>query len=345
MKLAVAVCLAVTVPALAACSSAGGSNQRLMPETPLSANALNASSSDKLKLTGFYPVPAFGAVGVFGLTNGPKHGIWFTEFNTDGIGNITTAGVVTVYATGANSQPDGIAESHSHRRIWAGGYGGLMISSKPSGAQTDYPIPGAHIGGVVVGPDKNIWFADYGNNKLGRITHAGVVTEFALPSGAQPIALAVGKDKNFWIVDDVRNKIIKVNSSGVVLHSYGHGITTGESPSRIVAAPDGNLYFSEGANSFTVNDKIARITLEGKIEEIGNIPPASAPNQLAVGKDKNVYFAMGRLQAVGKITLATSKVTFSYLPMTNDQGTNAILEGPDERLWLGANETIYAVSY
>jgi streptogramin lyase len=66
---------------------------------------------------------------------------------------------------------------------------------------------------------------------------------------------------------------------------------------------------------------------------------------MAVGKDKNVYFTMAHLQAVGKVTLATQKITLNYLPMTDDQGANAIVNGPDGRLWLGANQTIYAVSY
>ena len=34
-----------------------------------------------------------------------------------------------------------------------------------------------------MGPDGALWFAELGSNKIGRITTAGVVTEYAAPSG------------------------------------------------------------------------------------------------------------------------------------------------------------------
>ena len=36
------------------------------------------------------------------------------------------------------------------------------------------------------GPDGNLWFTEYGGNKIGRITTAGVITEFAIPTAVEP---------------------------------------------------------------------------------------------------------------------------------------------------------------
>jgi streptogramin lyase len=105
---------------------------------------------------------------------------------------------------------------------------------------------------------------------------------------------------------------------------------------QIVAAPDGNLYFSEDASNFGIADKIGRITTKGKITEIGTLPPNSGPGRLTLGKDKNVSFSIEHFQAVGTIAPATGKVTYQYLPFTADSGTNAIINGPDDRLYLGA---------
>lgn len=339
MKLAVAVCTALV---LAACSSAGNPGDRLTPDT---ARQSFATRPAKLRLTGYYPVPSFGAVDVDGMTNGPDHSIWYAEFAGNAIGQMTTAGVAVSYPVIANAQPSGIAVSHSHKRIWAGGYGGTMIASTSAGAQKDYPIAGSHIGVVLLGPDKSIWFTDYGNDKIGRISAAGVVTEFALPAGADPEGMAVGPDGNFWITDGAHRKIIKESTSGVALASYGRHLSANETPNAIVAAPDGNLYFTEDASNILTADKIGRITIEGKITEIGTLPPNAYPDSLAVGKDKNVYFSMSNLQAVGTIALATGKVTFQYLPLTRDSGSNVIINGPDNRLYLGGSSTIYAVSY
>lgn len=298
---------------------------------------------DAMSLTGVYFVPSFGCVDVDGMVAGPDHRVWFTEFEGNAIGAITTSGTVSVYPTGSGSQPNGITVRR--KTIWTGGFGGTIFKSTRTGALTSFPIAGAHEGDVVEGPDKSLWFTDYGNDKIARITPAGVITEFPLPAGAVPSGIAVGADKNFWITDVGRRKIVKMSASGAVIKSYGKNITKGEFLDDIVAAPDGKLYFTENADDNKTPDEIGRITTSGKITEIGMLPIASAPNRLAVGKDGNVYFAMGSLQAVGVINTSTGKVTFNYLPLTRGSGTNSIAEGPDKRLWLGTCYTIYAVSY
>lgn len=295
-----------------------------------------------MQLTGRYLVPSFGCVDVMGMVKGPDKRMWFSEFEGNAIGAVTTGGIVSVYPTGTNTQPLGIAVRR--KTVWAGGYGGVMFRSTPKGTLASFPIAGAHIGDVVEGPDGNMWFADYGNFKLGRITKTGTVTEFALNPGASPDGIAVGPDKNFWITE--KRAFAKMSATGAIIKVYGgRKLTKGEILNDIVTAPDGKLYFSESADDNKTPDKIGRITTSGKIAEIGTLPVGAYPNRLTVGKDGNVYFAIGHMQAVGEITLATGKVSYQWLPMTGDIGTNAIAEGADKRLWLGGCSTIYAVSY
>jgi virginiamycin B lyase len=221
-----------------------------------------------------------------------------------------------------------------------------MFKSTAKGNLTTFPIAGAHVGSVVVGPDKNIWFSDYGNAKLGRITKTGAITEFALNPGAYPGSLAVGPDKNFWITE--ARSFVKMSVSGAIIKVYNGNkkLTKNEVLDSIVAAPDGNLYFTESANDNKTPDKIGRITTHGKISEIGTLPVSAYPDGMAVGKDGNVYFAMHEMQAVGEINLASGKVSYHWVAMTHgDTGAESIAEGPDKRLWLGGCSTIYAVSY
>jgi streptogramin lyase len=343
MKRITRACLALTIATLTACSAAGGSRGAVVPEAaPYAASQTKTSG---FTLTGLYPIPAFGYADVAGITVGPDRRLWFSMFGLNAIGAITTAGVLSSWPTPANAQPNGIAVGRSPKHIWSGGYGGTMISSTIGGAQTDYPITGAHIGGLILGPDKNVWFADYGNHEIGRITATGAVTEFPLPAGTIPSGIAVGSDGNFWITDGGNNDIIKVAPTGAVLHRYAKGFSSGESPNGIVAAPDGNLYVSEDAANLSIADKIARVTTRGKITEIGTLPPDAYPNLLTVGKDKNVYFSLVDLQAVGSIVLSTGKVSYHFLPLVGVTGTSAIVSGPDGRLWLGGTDAIYAVSY
>ena len=48
---------------------------------------------------------------------------------------------------------------------------------------TEFPVPTANAFpyGIAAGPDGNLWFAEFNANRIGRITWAGVVTEFSSP--------------------------------------------------------------------------------------------------------------------------------------------------------------------
>jgi streptogramin lyase len=50
---------------------------------------------------------------------------------------------------------------------------------------TEFPVPTAGSGpeAITTGPDGNLWFTEAAGNRIGRITPAGVITEFPLPLG------------------------------------------------------------------------------------------------------------------------------------------------------------------
>jgi len=93
-------------------------------------------------------------------------------------------------------------------------------------------------------------------NKIGRITPAGVITEFAVPTtGDGPDFICVGPDGNLWFTREVWKSDWKNYPFGVIAlfsspsgGGFG-GITTG---------PDGNLWFLESS----IN-KVAKAALGG----------------------------------------------------------------------------------
>jgi streptogramin lyase len=63
------------------------------------------------------------------------------------------------------------------------------------------------VGSIAVGPDGNLWFTD-GNEAIGRITTAGVITEHAIPTpGSNPHDIAAGPDGAMWFTENGSNKI------------------------------------------------------------------------------------------------------------------------------------------
>jgi streptogramin lyase len=79
---------------------------------------------------------------------------------------------------------------------------------------TSFPIPLVGLvqpQGITKGPDGYLWFAETGADQIGRMTSAGVLTQFALPSipapadpitGSPPgpVAITAGPDGALWFV-------------------------------------------------------------------------------------------------------------------------------------------------
>jgi len=82
---------------------------------------------------------------------------------------------------------------------------------------TDFPIPLVEIvqpDGITKGSDGNFWFTENAAGRIGRMTPAGVFTEFALPAVPPPAGSPAG-------------------TAGTTPH-----------PTAITAGPDGALWFA-----------------------------------------------------------------------------------------------------
>lgn len=61
---------------------------------------------------------------------------------------------------------------------------------------------------LALGPDGALWFTESSANAIGRITTAGIVTEFPTPTTASnPYAIVSGSDGNLWINESGAGKI------------------------------------------------------------------------------------------------------------------------------------------
>jgi hypothetical protein len=100
-----------------------------------------------------------------------------------------------------------------------------------------------------------VWFTEYGAGKIGRITMAGTIMEFAVTTpGSQPASIATGPDGNLWFTEDAGNQIGQMSQAGAMLAEFPIP-TTGSGLNGITTGPDGNLWFTERRMS-----KIGRLT-------------------------------------------------------------------------------------
>jgi streptogramin lyase len=120
-----------------------------------------------------------------GITAGPDGALWFTEERGQ-IGRITTVGVITEFA-----------------------------------------VPSSFAYGITAGPDGALWFTQSTTptagcfprcpkgNKIGRITTAGIVSEFNIPTaGSGSEGIAAGPDGNLWFTESNGNKIGRITTTG-----------------------------------------------------------------------------------------------------------------------------------
>jgi streptogramin lyase len=147
----------------------------------------------------------------------------------------------------------------------------------------------------------NLWFTESGTtgNKIGKITTAGVITEYPIATpAANAHSITSGPDGNLWFTELDGHKLGKVTPAGVVTE---YGLPSSASPGDIVAGKDGNLWFAEAGTA----NAIARATPAGSVAEY-QIPTAAAePTGMAPGSDGNIWFSELGTNKIGRVSNLT----------------------------------------
>ena len=68
----------------------------------------------------------------------------------------------------------------------------------------------------MAGPDGALWFTNYGNNSIGRITTSGAVTNYTGPGIGDPDQIVAGPDGALWFTNLDNNSIGRITTSGTV---------------------------------------------------------------------------------------------------------------------------------
>jgi virginiamycin B lyase len=287
------------------------------------------------------PTPEFNAAHQYGMVTGPDGAMWFTSFWANSIGRVT---VPTTYG------PPPIVTSYQvpHQvGVWGmavGPDGGMWFSEfytarigriGVDGQYTDYAA-GFEPSRMTLGSDGALWYidghADIGptdNYYVGRITTAGVVTTFALPTlDAEPADIAAGGDGNLWVTEQAAQKIARVTTAGVVTEFP----VTSPFPAAATWGPDGALWFGN------LGTDLGRMTKDGVVTntyDIGNVES----DVLMTGPDGNIWDIDGD----GLLCISPAgTVLKTYYPVSEYLvGLSAITTGPDGAIWFTeASQTI-----
>jgi virginiamycin B lyase len=281
-----------------------------------------------------------------GITAGPDGNLWFTEILASRVGRITPAGVVTEFSAGITGSPEEITagpdsnlwftepskqnEPDQIGRITPAGvvteFSAGLTSKVLDGTNIDGSplVNGAAPQGIAAGRDGNLWFTEPGTDRIGRITPAGVITEFStgITPESDPTAITAGSDGNIWFTENSAGQIGRITPQGKVTEFPVDDL------SGITAGTDGNIWFTEpNANA------IGRITSKGKVTEFSRgIASAAGPYGITTGCDGNLWFTEALGNRIGRIT-TTGKVTEFSNGVTPGANLGEITAGPDGNIW------------
>ncbi|MVN92230.1 NHL repeat-containing protein [Mucilaginibacter aquatilis] len=223
-----------------------------------------------------------------GITVDASSNVYVTDIGNNAVYKITQAGVVTILAG------DGTAGA-----------------SNGTGSAARFNVPY----GITADAQGNLYVADRDNNRIRKITSAGVVTTYAgigsasTPGSAngdatsaaafyRPTGVAFDAQGNLFVVDQSNAYIRKITFAGVVSTYVGNSATKNllNTPSGIAVDNQNNIYVTDQSGRI-LKVSAAKIlyTLTGKTATAGfadgNKATAlfSSPAGIAVDANKNIY--------------------------------------------------------
>jgi virginiamycin B lyase len=200
------------------------------------------------------------------------------------------------------------------------------------------PTPASKPFGIATGPDGALWFVEGDGNKIGRITTAGAVTEYTIPTkttfgnfSSHPQCIVAGPDGAMWFVEGDGNKIGRITTAGVITEFPNFA---GGWPQCLTVGPDGALWISDqgpmGGGKPTGDGWIGRITTAGVLTRFPLPRPNVQANFITAGDDGALWFGTDA-NTIARITTA-GVVTEFTLPTPNTV-VFGITAGPDGALW------------
>jgi virginiamycin B lyase len=202
----------------------------------------------------------------------------------------------------------------------------------PAPQVVDFRIPTASSNprDITSGPDGALWFTEGPAGKIGRMTTAGVFSEFSAPGS--PFAIASGADGNLYFSDVsmLEEAFDQITPSGTVTRTSIAVQNQMHPLYSMVLGPDHNLWAPDANGNV-----IAQFTPSG-VETAFPIPTQSALGQgIVVGPDGALWFTEYSGGKIGRITTAGSITEYPVTPVTGEPASQplGITNGPDGALW------------
>ena len=279
----------------------------------------SGSSIARMTTSGVLVAPAFtvpsGAV-AGQMVSGPDGNVWFTEGGTANkvLDRVTTKGVFTEYTSNsAKASGDGVAVGPD-KHIWftEGGSGtvGYVVPGATSTVATEFATrPGNDPLGIVTS-GSYLYFAE--NTPLGgigRMTTAGVYTQYKNTLGLSPQYVSTGPNASIWFTGNAPTGVA-LGAMTTAKGAFSVATAISGEPQPLLYGSDGNLWFTD-----TVNNSVDVYVSRAETVTPSSISfTALAQTQTFTIKEANYtgsFYATSSNGAVATVTPASGKSPFT----------------------------------
>ena len=279
-----------------------------------------------------------------GITSGSDGNLWFVASKVTAINSIgPVSHTITAYpyTSTPDSQTNDIA-SDSNGNLWFTQHQANQVSEfdPTTGFITEYTLPAPKSGpqGIALGPDNNMWFANFGlpdkGDAIGWINPTtAVIGQQTIPTAsAGPASIVYNpSDGNFWFTEFDADKIGKINPTTKAVSDYNVPSANAD-PGGIAVDANGNIWFTERSTN-----KIGELSPTNP-PQITEYNVKGEPFGIVAGPDGNIWITelhkpgSTDISYVDVIDPSNHTTLHSYALATPIWATKIIV-GPDGNLW------------
>lgn len=258
---------------------------------------------------------------------------WFSGGTS--VGRITPVGAVTVFQTPLPfpaSTPGHCVDTRDGY-VWCSNTGGDLVRvAVVDGSSAVFSLPsGTGATDLTFGPDGALWFTDFAQNRIGRMTLQGAVTEYPVPAAfVAPRSITVGPDGALWFIgDDAQVGRMDVTGGGFRYYNLPQfPANSAATTSAIRTGPDGNLWL--GVTALIGRSPMIRLTPDGVVTQFPLLNASDAVLDVVAGPDGAMWFTMEEGNRIGRITTSGAIAEYDLQPGSGPVG---IAVGWDRAIW------------